>query len=66
MIDPACGSGARSTDFVRSLDWGAHGVRLDVVAPAALFLASEGARCITGAVVAVDGGASASTGQPHL
>ena len=36
------------------------------IAPAVLFLASEGARYITGAVLPVDGGTSASTGQPHL
>lgn len=35
------------------------------IAPAVLFLASEGARYITGAVLAVDGGTSASTGQAH-
>ena len=34
--------------------------------PAVLFLASESARNITGAVLAVDGGVTASTGQPHL
>ena len=38
----------------------------DDIAPAVLFLASEGARYITGAVLPVDGGTSASTGQPHL
>jgi NAD(P)-dependent dehydrogenase (short-subunit alcohol dehydrogenase family) len=36
------------------------------IAPAVLFLASEDAHHVTGAVLAVDGGTSASTGQPHL
>ncbi|NIL80410.1 SDR family NAD(P)-dependent oxidoreductase [Rhodococcoides kroppenstedtii] len=37
----------------------------DDIAPAVLFLASDDARYITGALLAVDGGTSASTGQPH-
>lgn len=36
------------------------------VAPAVLFLASEDAGYITGTVLTVDGGTSASTGQPHI
>ncbi|GAA3061981.1 SDR family oxidoreductase [Pseudonocardia yunnanensis] len=35
------------------------------IAPAVLFLASSAARYITGAVLPVDGGTSASTGQAH-
>jgi meso-butanediol dehydrogenase/(S,S)-butanediol dehydrogenase/diacetyl reductase len=38
----------------------------DDIAPAVLFLASEDAAYITGAILAVDGGTSASTGQSHI
>jgi meso-butanediol dehydrogenase/(S,S)-butanediol dehydrogenase/diacetyl reductase len=36
------------------------------IAPAVLFLASADASYITGATLPVDGGTSASTGQPHV
>ncbi len=38
----------------------------DDIAPAVLFLASADAGYITGATLTVDGGTSASTGQPHV
>ncbi len=38
----------------------------DDIAPAVLFLASRDAGYITGTTLAVDGGTTASTGQPHL
>jgi meso-butanediol dehydrogenase/(S,S)-butanediol dehydrogenase/diacetyl reductase len=51
--------------FVNRIALGRPGLPSDV-APAVLFLASDDAAYITGAVLAVDGGTSASTGQPHL
>jgi meso-butanediol dehydrogenase/(S,S)-butanediol dehydrogenase/diacetyl reductase len=50
--------------FVNRVALGRPGEPEDI-APAVLFLASEGARYVTGAVLAVDGGTSASTGQAH-
>lgn len=38
----------------------------DDIAPAVLFLASQDAKYITGVILPVDGGTSASTGQPHI
>jgi meso-butanediol dehydrogenase/(S,S)-butanediol dehydrogenase/diacetyl reductase len=51
--------------FVNRIALGRPGQPEDI-APAVLFLASEDARYVTGAVLAVDGGTSASTGQPHV
>jgi meso-butanediol dehydrogenase/(S,S)-butanediol dehydrogenase/diacetyl reductase len=51
--------------FVNRIALGRPAVPADI-APAVLFLASEDAGYITGAFLAVDGGTSASTGQPHV
>jgi meso-butanediol dehydrogenase/(S,S)-butanediol dehydrogenase/diacetyl reductase len=51
--------------FVDRIALGRPGAPEDVAA-AVLFLASGGARYVTGAVLPVDGGTSASTGRPHL
>jgi meso-butanediol dehydrogenase/(S,S)-butanediol dehydrogenase/diacetyl reductase len=50
--------------FVDRIALGRPGTPEDV-APSVLFLASDDAAYITGAVLAVDGGTSASTGQPR-
>ena len=51
--------------FVNRIALGRPGTPEDI-APAVLFLASEDAVYITGATLTVDGGTSASTGQPHV
>lgn len=51
--------------FVNRIALGRPGEPEDI-APAVLFLASADAAYITGATLTVDGGTSASTGQPHL
>jgi meso-butanediol dehydrogenase/(S,S)-butanediol dehydrogenase/diacetyl reductase len=51
--------------FVNRIALGRPGDPEDI-APAVLFLASEDARYMTGATLTVDGGTSASTGQPHV
>ena len=51
--------------FVNRIALGRPGEPADV-APVVLFLASEAARYVTGVVLPVDGGTSASTGQPHV
>jgi meso-butanediol dehydrogenase/(S,S)-butanediol dehydrogenase/diacetyl reductase len=50
--------------FINRIALGRPGEPADI-APPVLFLASDAAAYITGAVLAVDGGTSASTGQPH-
>lgn len=62
----AVGTDAASlAPFVNRIALGRPGVPEDI-APAVLFLASDDARYITGANLTVDGGTSASTGQPHV
>lgn len=51
--------------FANRIALGRPGEPADI-APAVLFLASPDAAYITGATLAVDGGTSASTGQPHV
>jgi meso-butanediol dehydrogenase / (S,S)-butanediol dehydrogenase / diacetyl reductase len=51
--------------FVNRIALGRPAVPEDI-APAVLFLASPDAGYITGATLTVDGGTSASTGQPHV
>jgi meso-butanediol dehydrogenase / (S,S)-butanediol dehydrogenase / diacetyl reductase len=51
--------------FVNRIALGRPAVPEDI-APAVLFLASADAGYITGATLTVDGGTSASTGQPHV
>lgn len=51
--------------FINRIALGRPGKPKDI-APAVLFLTSEDAEYITGTVLTVDGGTSASTGQPHV
>ncbi|GGF39463.1 3-oxoacyl-ACP reductase [Marmoricola endophyticus] len=51
--------------FVNRIALGRPGTPEDI-APAVLFLASDDAAYVTGATLTVDGGTTASTGQPHV
>lgn len=59
------GNDADLSAFTNRIALGRPGTPGDVVGPA-LFLASPDAAYVTGAVLPVDGGTSASTGQPHV
>lgn len=65
MTASMAGSAEQLAPFVNRIPMGRPGQPEDV-APAVLFLASPDADYITGAVLPVDGGTSASTGQPHV
>jgi meso-butanediol dehydrogenase/(S,S)-butanediol dehydrogenase/diacetyl reductase len=65
MTEDTAQDDALLEQFVNRVALGRPGVPEDI-APAVLFLASDDAAYITGATLAVDGGTSASTGQPHL
>jgi len=56
---------AKLAPYINRIPLGRPGYPEDV-APAVLFLASPDAAYITGVVLPVDGGTSASTGQPHV
>lgn len=64
MTVPAGRDEASLAPFVDRVALGRPGMPADI-APAVLFLASDDAAYITGAVLTVDGGTSASTGQPR-
>lgn len=65
MTAKMAGSPEQLAPFVNRISLGRPGQPEDV-APAVLFLASPDAAYITGIVLPVDGGTSASTGQPHV
>ena len=65
MTAGLAGSPEQLAPFVNRIPLGRPGHPEDI-APAVLFLASPDAAYITGVVLPVDGGTSASTGQPHV
>lgn len=65
MTEGVWQDGADLTPFTNRIALGRPGTPADVVGPV-LFLASDDAEYVTGSVLTVDGGTSASSGQPHL
>lgn len=65
MTANLAGSPEQLAPFVNRIPLGRPGLPEDI-APAVLFLASPDAAYITGVVLPIDGGTSASTGQPHV
>lgn len=55
----------KSPKFINRIALGRTGTPDDFV-PVVLFLASEAAKYVTGSIYTVDGGTTASTGQPHI
>jgi meso-butanediol dehydrogenase/(S,S)-butanediol dehydrogenase/diacetyl reductase len=64
MTESIWGNDQDLSDFTNRIALARPGRAEDVVGPV-LFLASDDASYITGAILTVDGGTSASTGQPH-
>lgn len=65
MTEGVWQDGADLTPFTNRIALDRPGTPADVVGPV-LFLASDDAEYVTGSVLTVDGGTSASSGQPHL